>query len=269
MTYEAGASSIEIGRRDRIRSGEQEVIPMGVADRYYMQQDAQLVAEAMAAERVAFIRKTYLHLFGAVLAFVGLTALLFRTEIPERLLAWVSTGHGWLLFLGGFMLVSWIAERWARGSVSLGMQYLGLGVYVAAEAVIFLPILYIATNPDFAPPNVLPIAATLTLSIFGALTIIVLFTRKDFSFLQPALYLAGIGALLFIVASIIFGFAVGNVFVFFMIIFACGYILYHTSNVLHQYHTNQHVAASLALFASVALLFWYVLRLVMALKGDE
>ena len=40
-----------------------------------------------------------------------------------------------------------------------------------------------------------------------------------------------------------------------MIVLACGYILYHTSNILHQYRIGQHVAASLALFASVALLF--------------
>ena len=54
-----------------------------------------------------------------------------------------------------------------------------------------------------------------------------------------------------------------------MIVFACGWILYDTSNVLHHYRIGQHVAASLALFASVALLFWYVLRLVMALTSRD
>jgi FtsH-binding integral membrane protein len=53
-----------------------------------------------------------------------------------------------------------------------------------------------------------------------------------------------------------------------MIAYAAGAILYNTSNVLHHYRPDQHVAASLALFASVALLFWYVLQLVIALSDD-
>jgi FtsH-binding integral membrane protein len=48
-----------------------------------------------------------------------------------------------------------------------------------------------------------------------------------------------------------------------MIAFACGYILYDTSNVMLHYRTTQHVAAALALFASVMLLFWYVLRVLL------
>ncbi|MEM6329409.1 MAG: permease, partial [Planctomycetota bacterium] len=44
---------------------------------------------------------------------------------------------------------------------------------------------------------------------------------------------------------------------------------YDTSNVMHHYQPGQHVAASLSLFASVALLFWYVVRLLMAFAGRE
>ena len=51
-----------------------------------------------------------------------------------------------------------------------------------------------------------------------------------------------------------------------MIGFASMYILYETSNVLHRYRTDQYVAAALALFAAVALLFWYILRLLMELQ---
>jgi hypothetical protein len=47
---------------------------------------------------------------------------------------------------------------------------------------------------------------------------------------------------------------------------ASGYILYDTSNVLHHYRIGQHVAASLALFAAVALMFWYMIQLVMSLN---
>ena len=68
----------------------------------------------------------------------------------------------------------------------------------------------------------------------------------------------------FILVAIIFNFQLGAVFLYAMIALACGYILYDTSNVLHHYRVGQHVAAALALFASVALLFWYVVQLFMS-----
>ena len=44
---------------------------------------------------------------------------------------------------------------------------------------------------------------------------------------------------------------------------AAGYILYQTSEVLAHYDPRNHVAAALALFSSVALMFWYVIRIFM------
>ena len=85
--------------------------------------------------------------------------------------------------------------------------------------------------------------------------------RYDFSFLAPILAIGGFAALGFIVASAFFGFSLGSVFAFVMVAFAGTAILYETSNVLHRFNTNQHVAASLTLFASVALLFWYILSI--------
>jgi len=46
-----------------------------------------------------------------------------------------------------------------------------------------------------------------------------------------------------------------------MVAFAGTAILYNTSQVLHNYNTKQHVAASLTLFAGIALLFWYILSI--------
>src|SRR5205807_9319950 len=48
---------------------------------------------------------------------------------------------------------------------------------------------------------------------------------------------------------------------------ASGYVIYQTSNVIHQYRTDQHVAAALGLFAAVALLFWYILQIL--LRSEE
>ena len=68
-----------------------------------------------------------------------------------------------------------------------------------------------------------------------------------------------------IVCAIVFqGFTLGMFFTLAMIALMAGWIIYYTSNVLHHFRTDQHVAASLELFASVALLFWYVLRIVMS-----
>ena len=74
----------------------------------------------------------------------------------------------------------------------------------------------------------------------------------------------GILALVLIVAAAIFGFELGVFFSVAMVAFAGAAILYDTSNVLHHYPENRAVGAALELFASVALLFWYILRLFMS-----
>ncbi len=138
---------------------------------------------------------------------------------------------------------------------------------MVAESIIFTPLLYIASR--FGGADVIPISGIITLVLFTGLTLIVFLTRADFSFLRVGLCIAGFAAMGFVICSIIFGFSLGLVFSAAMIVFACGWILYDTSNVLHHYRIGQHVAASLALFASVALLFWYVIRLVMALSSRD
>ena len=82
-----------------------------------------------------------------------------------------------------------------------------------------------------------------------------------------AVELAGEGpdnALVLIVASVLFGFNLGTFFTVAMIALAGGAILYKTSGVMRHYPHDKQVAASLELFACVALLFWYVLQLFMS-----
>jgi FtsH-binding integral membrane protein len=229
-----------------------------------------IAAEAETSERTRFIRLTYLHLGGAVLAFMALEAFLLSLPgIGDIVMQVMGARFGWLVVLGAFMGVSYIANSWANSSTSIGTQYLGLGLYVVAEAVIFLPLLYFAAT--FAPEgsNVIAMAGMLTLVVFTGLTAIVFLTGADFSFLRTALMLGGFVALGVIVCAILFGFHLGLVFIAAMIALASGYILYDTSNVLHHYQIGQHVAASLALFASVALLFWYILQLVLSLTSRD
>jgi FtsH-binding integral membrane protein len=106
----------------------------------------------------------------------------------------------------------------------------------------------------------------LTLLLFGGLTAIAFTTKRDFSFLRGFLTVGGFVALGLILCSAILGFTLGLLFSGAMVIFALATILDDTSKVMHHYSTTQHVAAALELFASVALLFWYVLRVVMAMR---
>ena len=225
-----------------------------------------VAAEAPVSERVEFIRKTYLHLAGAVLAFIGVEAFLFSSGAARAITQTMLSGrYGWLIVLGAFMAVGWIANKWAESGRSVPMQYAGLGLYVLAEAIVFAPLLYIAAYYS-GNPDIIPMAGVFTGLIFTGLTGTVFFTRKDFSFMRGALTIAGFAALGVVVASILFGFSLGIVFSGAMVLLAAGYVLFYTSNVLHHYPVGSHVAASLALFAAVALLFYYVLRILMSLN---
>jgi FtsH-binding integral membrane protein len=223
---------------------------------------APIVAQATPTERAAFITRTYLHLLGAIVAFTALEILWFATPVAGAMISLMTTGRlTWLLVLGAFIGVSYLADRWALSSTSLGKQYAGLFLFTVAESILFLPLIAMAWIVGAqGEEGLLGDAALITLTMFGALTGIVFVTRKDFSFLRGVLLFGGFAAFGLIVASILFGFTLGMFFSYAMIAFACGYILYDTSNVMLRYRTSQHVAAALALFASVMLLFWWVLR---------
>lgn len=222
-------------------------------------------AQARPTERAKFIQRTYQHLAGAVGAFILVEYLIFQSGIAQAFSNVIASNRfGWLLVLGGFSLLGWMSRSLAAQADSVNVQYAGLGIYVVAQAIIFSPLIYIAVM--FSDASVLPMAGILSLLMFGGLTAIAFITRKDFSFLGSILTMGGFIALGLIVCSVIFGFSLGLFFSVVMVVFASAAILYDTSNVLHHYNTNQHVAASLELFASVALLFWYILRIVMSLS---
>lgn len=220
-------------------------------------------ANALPEQRAQFIRKTYMLLAAAILAFIVVESFLFVSGAAEMIATVVFRGGaiGWLLVLGLFMFVSWIARSWATSETGVGTQLFGLGLAVLAEAVIFVPLITIAAVRSDNPWGLLMKAGIVTLGLFLGITATVFITRADFSFLGPILTIGGFAALGFIVASALFGFSIGTLFCFVMVAFAGTAILYETSNVLHRFNSDQHVAASLTLFASVALLFWYILSI--------
>lgn len=230
-----------------------------------------VVANASEEERVGFIRRTYAHLAGAIVVFAIVEALLIQSGVAESFVGFLRTTGSWfwLVILAAFMGVSYVADRWAQSSISKEMQYLGLGVFILAEAVIFMPLIYkalIFTNAT--GNNVLLSAGLMTLMLAAGITFTAFSTKKDFSFLAPALMVGGFVALGLIVASILFGFELGTIFMAVMVLFAGAVMLYQTSAIIHQYHSEQHVAAALGLFASIGSMFWWILSLVMGLGDD-
>ncbi|HEX8244946.1 MAG TPA: Bax inhibitor-1 family protein, partial [Longimicrobium sp.] len=214
------------------------------------------VIEIDSARRAQFVARTYQHLLAAIVLFTAIEVLLFRSGLALPM-AQAMLGVSWLFVLGGFMVAGWLFSGMAARATTRPVQYAALAGYVVAEAIIFVPLLVIA---EINAPGAIASAALLTLVGFGALTGIAMTTGKDFTFLGGILRWVGVAALLFIVGGVVFGFQLGMFFSFAMVVFAGATILYSTSKILRTYPEDRYVSAALELFASVALMFWYILR---------
>jgi len=210
------------------------------------------------SSRAEFIMKTYHHLVGAILLFAGLQMVYFKTGVADLIMR-IITAVPWLLIIGAFMVVAWMATHVSHTATSKGSQYAALIGFVVAESIIFVPLLYMVIN--FAGASVLSHAVWATLFGFGALTGVAFVTRKDFSFLRSFLMFGGFIALGLIVVAFFSGLHLGVWFAWGMVFFSGAAILYDTSNIIHHYPEDRYVGASLSLFASVAMMFWYVLQL--------
>ena len=221
--------------------------------------DYPVVAHEASHEKVEFYRRTYGHVAGAFLIFLVLEFLFLSTPAIVKLGLSMLSGYTWLVVLGLFMLVTTQAEKFVARTQDRRKQYAGFFIYIAAEAFIFVPLMYIALAQ--LGPNVLGQAFLVTIGLFIGLTAVVFITKKDFSFMRSIIVIAGIVAACLIVAGIIFGFDLGLWFSGAMVLLAAGAILYQTSNMIHVYGKDQYVLASLGLFASFMLLLWYVIRI--------
>lgn len=213
-----------------------------------------LAIEGSTAERLAFIRKVYGHFLGS-LAITAAVTTAVMTSAPVLNLA----GRFWvvwmLLYLGLSMCSGWIARQ------GTGFGYALLGLLSVATGLFFGPtILFYA---KVGGVGIVANALILTGSIFTGLTAYVFITRKDFSWMG-----AGLTAGLFLLIG------VGIVSIFvpmgnttnFLITLAgavlfCGFILYDTSNILHNYRTDQYVVATVAIYLDFVILFMKILRL--------
>ncbi len=224
-----------------------------------------LVGHLGDTEKATFYRKTYTHVAYALLAFI-LIEYVFISMFEDAVITLIdlmfSSSFSWLIVLGIFWLGSTMADKLAHDP-SRETQYLGLGLYVLLEAIIFLPLIYTAAVSSTGT-DMLTQATIVTLCLFGGLTAVVFMTNKNFSFLKTGLVIGSFIVLGLIVAGSIFGFNLGLWFSVAMVVFAGAAILYQTSKVKYEYTESQYVGAALGIFASVMLLFWYILRIFMS-----
>jgi FtsH-binding integral membrane protein len=217
------------------------------------------VSEASVEDRSNFIWKCYAHVVGAILVFAGIEGYLIQSGVANSIA--VMSQSSPMLFLGAFVLVGWGGTHLAHKLESIQMQYAVFAVFIFIYAIVFSPLLLMAT---LYAPGMIDTAAGITVLASAGLIATVMITRKDFSFLRGLLVWMGMLAIVGIFGSMIFGFHLGTWFSVAMIGFAGAAILYDTSNIMHHYPQDRYVAASMSLFASIAMMFFYILRLLMS-----
>ena len=223
-----------------------------------------LLIESADQVRVDFYKKTYMHVAGGVLLFVLFEYMLLQSNMVVEFMLSMTQGWKWLVMLGGFMFITYYAESTALKTADKNKQYLAYVIYIFAEALIFVPLLYIAISYTGGNYDLLQQAAIVTLALFVGISSIVFITKKDFSFIKSGLTIGFFIALGLIVAGTLFGFNLGLWFSVGMCLLAGGAILYQTSNLVNKFGTEDYIPAALGLFASLMLLFWYVLQIFMS-----
>ncbi|MBQ9874518.1 MAG: US12 family protein [Thermoguttaceae bacterium] len=224
--------------------------------------------EAVRAEdRSTLVTKTYLNLSGAVFAFAVLEALIFMIVGPAPILELISTNVrvAGIVMLGICMGGPWLGTKLLGENPSRGRQYGLLCYYVAMYAIIMTPLLALALAA--LGLQVIVQAACITAALFVALSSVVFMTRANFSGMRSFLWFASVAALILIVASFIFpSLVLGIWFSGAMVVLAGAYILYDTSKLMREARVGDDVLCAVEIFASLMMLFYYVLRILMALN---
>ena len=214
------------------------------------------VAQQAPEIRTRFMTRVYGLVIAGIAAFMGMQVLMFEFGFAA-FMAELMINTNWLILLGGFMIVSWMANNLGYRAQTRGGQWGGYLLLVAANAVLFAGPLFFAYVVD---PSIISNAAWLSIIAFAGLSFIAITTGKDFSFLRGFLMWGGILALVLIVGGVLFGTGLGLWFAVAMIGFAGAAILYSTQQVYRTYPPEAEIPAAMSLFSSLALLFWYVLR---------
>lgn len=209
------------------------------------------------SSREAFIKKVYIHLLFSIFLFGIIELMLIFSHSANVIAEEMVSGKNWIFVLIAYIGVSSIAMKCAETKNDRLTQYIALLVYIVAEAIIFLPLLLFAeTVASYAIPH----AIVLTAALCVGLTICVFMSGKRFDFLYKYIIVGGILSVGLIFSAIIFGFNLGLLFSLCMVFLGSMALLYQIDAIAYEYGEDDYVAASMAIFSSVMLIFWYILR---------
>lgn len=218
------------------------------------------VVGASPAVRAAFLRKVYATLtvgVGITMA-VGIAMTLNALGNPESILWKIVQGRGMMLLFLAYLALSFMVGAVVR---KRGVNVLAYVFFTAFTGFFISPMLLIAVAKTQSL-SVIWQALGLTTFAFGGLSGYVLVSGKDFSFMKGFIWtgfwiLVGFMVVGLFTSSWAFhmGVTAAGLLVF------AGFILYHTSEIMHRYSSEDWVAAAFSLFIDFINMFIRVLAL--------
>ena len=211
-------------------------------------------ASVSTTDRLAFIKKVYTLLAmsmgsAAVGAYLGSGPLLLLVA-PNMMLFFI-------LQIALIFFASFAARK-------PGLNMVALFSFTTVSGLTLGPLLY-QVGPSIAAE-----AFALTAITFAGLSLYVVYSRKDFSFmsgfLMTGLIVLVVGGLLnmFFIQSGMMHFVMSGA----SVLLFSGFILYDTSNILRYYGTDEHVSATLALYLDILNLFIALLSILGIMSDD-
>jgi FtsH-binding integral membrane protein len=227
-----------------MRFGSTTTLPRGVTP----------AASVTTTDRLVFIKKVYSLLAmsmgtAAVGAYLGSGPLLLLVA-PNMMLFFI-------LQIALIFFASFAARK-------PGLNMVALFSFTTVSGLTLGPLLY-QVGPSIAAE-----AFALTAITFAGLSMYVVYSKKDFSFmsgfLMTGLIVLVVGGLLnmFFIQSGMMHFVMSGA----SVLLFSGFILYDTSNILRYYGTDEHVSATLALYLDVLNLFIALLS-ILGIMGRE
>jgi len=227
-----------------MRFGSTTTLPRGVTS----------AASVTTTERLVFIKKVYSLLAmsmgtAAIGAYLGSGPLLLLVA-PNMMLFFI-------LQIALIFFASFAARK-------PGLNMVALFSFTTVSGLTLGPLLY-QVGPSIAAE-----AFALTAITFAGLSMYVVYSKKDFSFmsgfLMTGLIVLVVGGLLnmFFIQSGMMHFVMSGA----SVLLFSGFILYDTSNILRYYGTDEYVSATLALYLDVLNLFIALLS-ILGIMSDE
>jgi modulator of FtsH protease len=212
------------------------------------------VSSAADAARAAFVSRVYGLMFVTMLAAAGASAFAFTPALSPFTL---FLARHWFLAMLAYYGLAFGVHAVSRVPLLGSGLMLGFGVFTG---------LWIAPMVHYyaqANPAAITSALLGTAGIFGSMSLVGAFTKRDLSglggFLLPGVIVAVVLSLLnvFFLGSSLLSTALSAVIV---LIFS-GYVAFNTQNVMQRYPLNAHVSAAMQLYLDVFIIFIHLLSL--------